>query len=286
LKKKNKLKVKPKKVASPGNSRNKEYLASLDLRDWWEEFAHGFKKNGAQKYPTVWSFIKAKAKVKWQQNFLYWLLGPKADEGKSEYGGYPQYDWADKRARGFWYSSENIERLSSTIKSKDTAFARLQTAGESLLDDLSEVAELQKQITREFGHQLLLPDNTADENASRVKLYLELKSSLQQQKAQILNTFAKTQGMDLNQLTDFLQLFAGGMGAAASAQLGYGGGSKTLEGRTGAATENKVLLQLTEQVMRKAAMFELDLPDMDAEQTIKEMAIGKIQPKIVGIGGD
>jgi hypothetical protein len=266
----NKKKPKAKTNHSVKKSQEQEYLGSLDLREWWEVFATSMNKNGTQKFPTVWSFIKAKAKHKWQRHFLYWLLGPKASEGKSNYSAFPQYDWESKRDNGFWYSSKNIENLRAEIKRKDTSFARLQTAGESLIDDLAELSELQKQISREFGPRLFLDNLKSDENASRVSLYLTMKRQVQEMKAHLLQTFAKTQGMDMNQLSNFLELFAHGMGSAASAQLGYGGGAKQLEGSKEEKQYNSVLGQLCDMTLRKSAELELALPDSEAERIVQE----------------
>jgi hypothetical protein len=281
-----KLKPKPvKKKHSSVISREKVYLGSLDLKEWWEEFATASNKNGTQKFPTVWTFIKHKAKHGWQRDFLYWLIGPPASEGKSPYPETPQYDWATKRERGFWYSSENIEHLKSEIKRKDTSFARLQTAGESLLDDLAELSELQKQISKEFGGRLFLEKNTAEENSARAHLYLEMRQRVQEMKAHVLQTFAKTQGMDMNQLSNFLELFANGMGAAASQQLGYGGGKYLPDGdgKGESGSYNSVLRQLCDATLKKAADLELELPS-EGQTIIKETIEGKTNGKVNGKG--
>ena len=273
-------KIKPKSVKKravsngSSNSKEKAYLQAIDFREWWEEFATGMRKNGTQKYPTVWSFIKSKAKHGWQRDLLYWVLGPEATKGDSKYSSFPQFDWNTKRERGFWFSSTNIENLRSEIKRKATSFDRLQTAGESLIDDLAELSELQKQVSKEFGNRLFLPDNTTEENTARVNLYMQLRSQMQEMKAHILQTFAKTQGMDMNQLTGFLEVFANGMGQAASRQLGYGGGQPLLEGDKAETSYNRVLTQLCDMTLKKSADLELELPS-DAERAVKESINGK-----------
>jgi len=274
----NKSKHKPIKKVS-AIPREKEYLNSLDLVEWWEEFATATHKNGTQKYPTVWSFIKAKAKHEWQRKFLYWILGPKA-EGQSPYPDFAQYDWEAKRDRGFWYSSKNIETLKAEVKGKATSFARLQTAGDSLLDNLAELAELDKQISKEFGGRLMLPNNTADENAARMNLYLTLKEKVQTMKAHILQTYAKTQGMDLNQLSNFLELFANGMGKAVASQLGFGSPSPAqLEAENSESKYNNVLMQLHDMTLKKSADLDLALPSSEMEKVV-EIAVGSKKARV------
>jgi hypothetical protein len=251
-------------------TREKLYYRSLDMRQLWEEFAFKVKRNGTRSYPTIWSFIKAKTKHTWQRDFLYWVLGPEATEGKSPYPGYTQLDFESKREKGFWHSSKNIENVAAEIRRKDTSFAKLQAAGMTLLEDLGELGELNKQVSREFGGRLLLDENTAEENAARISLFLEVKSRIQILKAGVLSTFAKTQGMDMNQLANFLELFAGGMGQAASAQLGYGGGNVLTDGKTEKLGYENVLKQLCDMTMNKAAELEMELPD-DGKTIIEDL---------------
>ena len=81
-----------KKPAKSGN-KIQEYYESLDLRTWWEEFSTDCTKNGTRTYKTVWSFIVAKTKIKWQQDFLWWILGPLGES--DEFKEYKQFDRFD-----------------------------------------------------------------------------------------------------------------------------------------------------------------------------------------------
>jgi len=232
------------------------YLQSLDLQEWWDEFAHSHKRNGTQTYPTVWSFVKKKAKVKWQRDFLYWLLGPIA-EGESPYPGITQLDFNGKRERGFWHSSTNIENFKKEVNAKASSFQRIQSAGNSLLEDLARLGELQKKIDNEYGGALHLPDNTVEENHARVSMYMSLTQQLMTMKQALLHTYAKTQGMDMSQLSNFINLFASGMGRQVAAQLGFGEAETAEKEET---TFHKVLNQFSEMTLRKSAQMGLPLP--------------------------
>jgi hypothetical protein len=277
-------KSKPKQSHSSKQSkatREKAYLGTLDLKELWEEFAFAINKNGTQKYTTVWSFVKAKAKSSWQRDFLYWLLGPKETGGDTLYSGFTQFDWEDKREKGFWYSETNLENFSDTIKKKHTAFDRLQQAGdESLLQSLAEYNELDKQVSKEFGGRLMLPNNTSEENTARVSLFFSLKKQIQDMKIHIIQSYAKTQGMDITQLTNFIEMLTMGKGSNVASQVGFGA-DRMLEGGTKEEKQYKgVLTQIVDTMLKKSADLEMELPSSSMEEIVNTEGRGKDRRRV------
>ena len=246
----------------------KEYFDSIDFAEWWEEFATSFQKNGTFKYPTVYSFTKSKAKSKRHKDFLWWVLGPKVelhkDEviGHKEFESFPQYDWADKREIGFWYSSKNTEAIKKEAQRSFSAMDEVRAIGKLNLDDVGRLKTVIDQLDREYAGQLQLSNLSAKENILRVETYISLRSKFQDllHRAQVM--YAKTRGVDMSQLDSLLAI-------TGSSILG------TIAGKAQddpAQTKKLGIIDsLNQMMLSKANAYRMDLPDKDAETIIKDM---------------
>lgn len=260
---------KPVKSKVKTNSKLASYDSSLDYQSMWESFCNSTNKNGTQKYKTVWSFIKAKTKTDWQQKFLWWRIGPKADEINAAYKDFSQYDWEAKRERGFWHSDTNIVQLKNEIANKNNALSKIAQVGQLNLDMMSQLKNVIDQLNREYGNQLFLPELDVKENALRLKLFLATHREVAELLQMYQLTFAKTQGIDIQNLSDFLAMFQGGMAnaagnnAAANA-LGFGSG-KQIDAES---EDSAAMRQIASMMIKKAAKQGLPLPDPEMENII------------------
>lgn len=254
-------------------SKEQTYIESIDLFDWWDDFMYATNKNGSIKYPTVWSFIQKKTKIDWQRRMLYWMLGPKVDNkdiAASPYKDYPQYDWYEKRERGYWFGSQNVEDLRKDFANQMSALDKVANLGDVNIDIIGQLRELGKQIQREFGGRLFLPDASIKENMMRANLYMNLQKQFMTMMEQAQKMYSRTQGVDLDGINQFLAMMAAGAGQAAGSigmnrLLGDAGG-KTIDADTLQASETvKQLLQMT---MKKSVELNVPLPDPDMEKII------------------
>lgn len=258
-------KKKQKAKATKSKDRLREYYDSLDLRTWWEAFIGDCNENGTPRYPTVWSFISAKAKDKWKRDFLWWILGPIGSS--EEYKGYDQFDWEAKKEKGFWYNTTNASKLQSEVKAHANALDSLREVGKVNVKFISRLENLANEIDREYSGRLFLPNLTQKENTLRANTYTRLLNELysMMEKAQIM--FGRTQGMDLERLDHFFAMFGKGMGTAA-ANIGLTS-AKTIEGEVTEVNAASTAMTLIANMMaKKAASYEIDLPDPEMNDII------------------
>lgn len=274
---KKKQKIKPKKAkVTKSKDRLQLFYDSLDFISMWEKFQTAINENGTQKYRTVWSFIKAQTKQKWQRDFLYWILGPL---GKSEeYKKYDQFNWEQKRVDGFWYNTTNADKLQKSIQAHGNALDSLREVGKVNVEFIERLMTLAKEIDREYLGRLFLPSLSQKENSLRANTYFRLLDQLQTMMNQAQIMFGRTQGMDLERLDEFFKMFGQGMGQAAL-QMGLAN-NKTIEGNPQVSKATKAITAIAEMIAEKSAAYELDLPDKDMEAIVIDAASKK--PSLVG----
>jgi hypothetical protein len=262
------MKAKPKKKTKSSKVKDKlqEYYDSLDLMSWYESFTTDINENGTLKYKTVWSFIKAKTKEKWKQQFLWYILGPLGQS--EEYKKFTQYQWEEKRNKGFWYSSEKVEQLKLEVKKQGNALASMRELGSVNLAFISRITSLAEEIDREYSGRIFLSNLSAKENNMRARSYTMLIDQLfgMVEKAQIM--YGRSQGMDLEKLGDFFNMLQ--QGANQSANMGFVE-ARTIEG-TVQDTASAAMSKVMDMVMKKAASSELELPDPEMNDIIRDAA--------------
>lgn len=277
------MKIKQKKASRgskpTGSSKEDKleaFVDSLDLMTMWESFAHSFNSNGTTKYKTVWSYISSYTKNTKDREVLYWLLGPKVDIGDNERPKFKlvQYDWEEKRKKGFWYSSENIETLTADIHRKASAYESVRQAGKVNVDIIVMLNGLLKQLEDEFGGRLFLPDLSMKENTMRAQLYMGLVEKITTISNQAQLMYARSQGMDLERLDEFYSMFGTAMGKTAATlmgtkqeELGDGKGSHHLQ---------SMFSKVVEMTTSKALEYAMPLPN-DLAAAIKEVSDQKVK---------
>lgn len=252
-----------------------EYQALLDnydLAEWWDEFINTPSKNGTLKYPTVYSFIKKKAKTKKEKEFLWWVLGPPVDSKEKKghkFEKYPQFDWEAKREKGSWFVSKNVEELKQEVRRSHSAMDAIKAMGEINLDVIGRLKSVAEQIDREFGGKIFLPDLSMKENAFRSKLYFQLQEQLVGLFRECQLMFARTQGIDMERLEGILAMFGPKV-------IQHLAGASAIQG----ASEDEhtkslgtVAEQLNKMLVAKAVDYELQLPSKEMEDVVKKAPI-------------
>jgi hypothetical protein len=268
---------KTKKSKVTPTSKESKYLDSLDFRPLWEDFHLAIKKNGTQKYVTVNQFICAKTKVQWQKDLLWWVLGPKViGNAASPYAKFEQYDWEEKKTKGFWYAGNNAEQLSSKLSQMHGSMGKLSELGNVNVDFIQRLKAVLTKVDREFGGRLMLPELSSKRNRERVELFFYINRQIMDLLKDAQLMFGKMQGVDLQQLTQFIQMMMlkGSGSNGFSAMLGIDSGTgPNLEGDARRGTFDKLL----DMVVEKSATYEMNLPDPEMAQIIVESR----KPKLV-----
>lgn len=254
--------------ASKATESFKDYFDSLALYEWWEQFTTSFNDNGTFKYQTVHQFIKVKAKNEKQRKFLWYILGPaivlEGDEtnGHSDYSAFKQFDWADKREQGFWYSNANTEKLKQEATKAYGAMDEVRAVGKVNLDDICRIKTILDQLDREYGGQLNIPSFSSKENALRIATYTSLRSQLQIQLHSAQLMYAKTRGVDMNQLSELVAVAGASILGTLSGHVGKEDPALTAKIGT--------MDKLRDMLLTKSTNYEMPLPDKDMEAIIKD----------------
>lgn len=261
-----KLKTKKSKVAT--RSRESKYIDSLDFRTMWESFQYDIAKGGQRKYKTVWQFVCVQTKVGWQRDLLYWVLGPpvKTRDAASPYSKFEQYDFEAKREKGCWYASANVEQLGKQLNGIQGAMNKIAELGSVNVDFIGRLRAIMITIDQEFGGRLFIPELSAKRNRERVDMFMQLNRQVLEMITQAQLMYGKMQGVDLQQLTQFIQMMmlkAPGQ-SGFNQMLGIQSGEEVQEKHHG--TFSKIL----DMVVQKAETYEMDLPDKKMEEIIVE----------------
>ena len=116
-----KLKPEAKKPTRVEKSRERMYLDSLDLREWWEDFATEMNKKRNSEVSHGLEFRQGQSKARMAATLS--ILAHRAQRLPKENHRMQTFVSTNGKKNsegGFWFSSENIEGLRSEIKRKAT----------------------------------------------------------------------------------------------------------------------------------------------------------------------
>jgi hypothetical protein len=204
----------------------KTFFNNTDWMVWWEDFYLSIGFGAESLYRTVRQFAKRKAKSQEQFEFLLWVCGPgpqdpqnpTAQEKKLQerWPFAKPMNWYQKRETGGWFSPEAILESGKTVKAKLHALESLKEAGDlSTLPFLFRLEALAQQLDKEFQGRLFLPRLSTAENESRARLYLSLLERIMQMKATADNMYARSLGVNLDDMDGLTRLLTISLGARA-----------------------------------------------------------------------
>lgn len=251
------------------------YFSHTDWARMWEEWYLGVDQSGGARYPTLSSFINAKAESKEQAEFLWFYLGPKDKDSEKEQVKYSfategPVDWVKRRQTGGWFTGDNIRRISSEISRRMNGLEALQEAGNRVtLHSLVRAGQLARQIDEDFKGVFFLPGLSFGANEARARLYLELQEKALQLQAKAQDLYAKSHGINFDDMAGLERLYAA---TAMAAQ------QRAIEGGVVETRENKVLKSLTEMMLVKHQRYQLPLPP-DVEEKIVDVVEADEEPQ-------
>jgi hypothetical protein len=251
-----------------------EYVNSLDLLSWWEDFSLSTTVSGAMKYKTVFAFISKKTSTPWQKNLLWWMLGPSDDNIQplqKEHNIFPQLDWERRRTNGHWNAPKNLDALKRVVGTQQHALGKIAQLGDINLEIINRIQSTQRMIDSEFAAGIMLPQNNADQNAVRAQLYLNLQAQLTAQMQQAQAMFARSQGVELQQLNQFLQILGSGL-ANGNRMNSFGLVPSDTTDEPTKGGMRSVSTQLIDMVSRKAVDYELPLPTEEMTDVVRQAA--------------
>lgn len=249
------------------------YFRHTDWANMWEEWYLGVDSSGTPKYPTLNSFINAKAESKEQAEFLWYYLGPKDKESEAiahKYTFAPEpVDWVAKRKSGGWFTDKNIRAISVDVTRRMNALEKLQEAGDKVtLISLVRAGQLAQKIDEDFKGVLFLPGLSFGANEARARLYIELHEKVLNLQAKAQDLFAKSHGINFDDMAGLEHLY---VATAMAAQ------QRAIEGGVIETKDQKVLKAFAEMTLLKHQRYQLPLP-ADAEEKIVEALTDDDEP--------
>ena len=218
---------------------------------WWDEFSTSTMPNGALRYPTGWSFARAKAKNNIQeQNWIWAAIGPKPvlDEKRKKPVVPWLGDWLMQRQKSFWFGTGKAEALARVLRERQNALEAARAVGAIHVDWIRRTMGLANQVDNFFGGQMLLPELSLKENARRASLYLKAHNELFSMCSQATEAYLRCHGIHQDDVTVLAQI------AAVSARA-------SMSANTEQSMKEEQAHMLARCLMAHAENFEMPLPD-------------------------
>ena len=201
----------PEQILGTSDSRAKAYRFHQQCRWdlWFEEFAQARLSNGALRYPTAWSFAKAKGKTDEQRRWIFAAIGPQPELTKGQRPAVPWLgDWQKNRQAGFWLPHDRLASLERVLEERKNGLELSRAASGFSLAWLRRVEALMDHLETFFGGQILLPHLSVKENQSRFAFYTKMMRELHDLASRALNDFLACNGIHRDNITVLARLEA------------------------------------------------------------------------------
>jgi len=79
------------------------YFQSIDWAAWWAEWYLEMEEQCRPRWKALWPFVQSRTKIRSQQEFLMWYLGPEEENVKTAYYQHiasKPVDWVKRRNTG------------------------------------------------------------------------------------------------------------------------------------------------------------------------------------------
>lgn len=244
------------------------FYKSINWAEWWDEFLFTIKDNGSPKYPTAWSFAKAKGKNDFEQKVIYRAIGPEAQPPDKQIDlNCPwQGNWVQRRAKGFWVDQEGskAEILRKAIEDKTDNLEILKQFTNVPVRFLTQYERIANQIVEHFGGRAVVSTLSSNNNLRRAKTLLYLLDRCRQGASRSIDDLAKCLGLHPDAPDKWADLAILSAEQAASAALrgqqqGLQQGGQVAAGYIGTVTK------LVSMMVNKSQNYDLPLPEADSE---------------------
>lgn len=245
------------------------FFRYTNWRAMWEEWYYGVDAKNNWVYKTIRQFAVHNSKSKTQFRFLVWYLGPDLGEGTPEEYDFIKtgpVDWLDKRNNGGWFTKDNLKQVRHEITKRSSAIDRLAEVGNlTSLTHVLRAEELAVSIDNYFRGAMCIPGLTMKEQVERMNTYLEFQERLLNYAEKAQNVYAKSQGIDMNNLDGVMQIILAPVLQQAAQQTNLVGGD--IGGR-----DSRVISKLVDMVVSKADRYNLKLPKPFEDKIIEVVA--------------
>lgn len=223
------------------------------MTDWaelWDEWYSAVNRDGGPKYKYLSKFIEVKSRNDAQRDFMRWFLGPRKEEEESPYKWCsmgPQ-DWVEKRRTGGWFTDASMGAVSKEIRRRLTALEALREAGNGItLHSLVRAEQLAKEVDRSFNGTMFLEGAKFENNVRRAHAYLELHRQILNMKAQAQDLYAKSHGVNFDDMSGLTVLL----------QAANNNGGSIDEGTN---RNRAAMTALLDMAVQKSLKYDLELP--------------------------
>jgi hypothetical protein len=233
---------------------------------WWEEFCASTMPSGALRYPTTWSFAKAKANGIQEQRWIQGVIGPKPDleDGRKRPPIPWLGDWQQRRQMGFWFGTEKAEALAKVLKDRADGLEAARAVAGISAGWLRRAEGLANQADNYFGGQILIPNLSVKQNRQRADLYLRVLKELFQMASKATSNFLACHGIHQDDVTILAQMQA--VSIRSATQCGIAKASAEMpEG----ITIDDVLMG--KMLRDKAALYKMSLPLLGIENNLGDL---------------
>ena len=125
---------------------------------WLDDFSQARMPNGALRYPTAWSFAKAKDDE--QRGWIFAAIGPKLKLKKGQKRAAMPWlgDWQKQRQAGFWLRQDKCDALEHVMSERQSALEVARAVSGFSVSWLRKVHGLAERLNNFFGGQILRPE--------------------------------------------------------------------------------------------------------------------------------
>lgn len=265
-----------------------EYYKSIAWDEWWDEYnTKQDVSTGRLKYRTINQFIQAKAKVEWQRELLWEMIGPEPKlKGDRQQLRVPYLgDWEKRRTNGFWCFEDHgkVRMVQEAIREKQEGLQATRAIAPLIASRMARWRRIAEVIDQRCQEILLSEKTVTDQEAKKLNFYIRMQEKAEAVLQELDNQWMRVFGvnpqdpgvqlLNMAALTGKVAAAAALTGAvAAGGDLNKGNGRATLiqDGQEFELPQNvtRESLMLADFLKAHAETYNLPLPQ-DAQKTQK-----------------
>lgn len=177
---------------------------------WHEEFCQSRMPNGGLRYPTVYSFAKAKAKNEDERRWIQEAISPEPElkEGQKR-GAMPWLgDWLKQRRAGLLIPHDRAESLERVLKERVNGLELTRIVSGFSVEWMRMVDRVRAQLDDFYGDQVFQPHLSMKENERRVAAYVKILMQTQEMSSTACRDFLACHGIHRDNITILARLEA------------------------------------------------------------------------------
>jgi hypothetical protein len=186
------------------------YFQSIDWAAWWAEWYLEVEEQCRPRWRALWPFVQSRTKIRGQQEFLMWYLGPEEENVKTAYYQHiapKPVDWVKRRNTGGWFNQTNLKAMGADITRRMNALDALRESGNKFgLQFLSRAAMLAQKIDETFKGEFFVPGLSQKENQARAEAYMALHERVIKYYASAQDLYAKAHGVNFDDMAGLVKL--------------------------------------------------------------------------------